>query len=91
VRNFVVLFPVSIVAEYYFEYACVIGFIWNESGMFGLMYDLELLDGGIVAWELDVWDKGGGYGMRNMKWCEIGIIPWVSWGVSWWCVVYILR
>jgi len=67
VRNFIVLFPVSIVAEYYFEYACVIGFVWNESGMFGLMYGLELLDGGIVAWELDVWDKGGGYGMRNMK------------------------
>ena len=66
-RNFIVLFPVSVVAEYYFEYACVIGFVWNGSGMFGLMYGLELLDGGIEAWELDVWDRGGGYGMRNMK------------------------
>lgn len=66
-QNFIFLFLVSVVAEYYCEYACVIGFVWNESSMFGLMYGLELLDGGTVAWELDVWDKGGGYGMRDMK------------------------
>jgi len=49
------------------EHAWVIWIVWTESSMLGLIYGMELLDGGIVAWELDVWDKSGGYGMRNMK------------------------
>jgi len=34
--------------------------------MFGLIYGMILLVDGVVMWELDVWDKSGGYGMRNM-------------------------
>jgi len=62
-----ILFPITVVVVYYCEYAWVIGLVWNGSGMIGLMYGLELLDGGNVAWELDGWNKGGGYGMRDMK------------------------
>ena len=62
-------------AEYYCEYACVIGFVWNESSMFGLMYGLEMLDGGIVAWELDAWDKGDGWYERH----EIGMSSGGTW------------
>ena len=53
--------------ECYYEYACVIEVVWNESGMIGLRYGLKLLDGVNVAWELDVWNKAGGYGIRDMK------------------------
>ena len=60
-------FPVSVVAGCYHEHACVIWFVWTESGMLGLIYGMELLVGGVVAWELDVWDKSCGYGMRNMN------------------------
>jgi len=28
---------------------------------------MKLLVGGVLAWELDVWNKNGGYGMRNMN------------------------
>jgi len=34
--------------------------------MFGLIYGMILLAGGVVTWELDAWDKSGGYGMMNM-------------------------
>jgi len=32
-----------------------------------LIYGIKLLVGGVVAWELDAWDKSDGYGMRNMN------------------------
>jgi len=35
--------------------------------MLGLIYGMELLVGGVVAWKLNVCDKSGGYGMRNMN------------------------
>jgi len=35
-------------------------YAWSDYGM-------ELLVGGVLAWELDVWDKSGGYGIRNMN------------------------
>ena len=35
--------------------------------MFCMSYGMELLNGGLVKWKLDVWDESGGYGMRNMK------------------------
>jgi len=49
------------------EKACVTWLIWTESGMLGLIYGMELLVGGVVAWKLNVCDKSGGYGMRNMN------------------------
>jgi len=54
-------------ARYSYEYVLVIWMVWTESSMLGLIYGMELLDGDIVAWELDVGDKSGGYGLRNMK------------------------
>ena len=77
--------------EYYYEHTCVIGFVWNESGVLTLIYGLELLDGGIVAWELDVWDKGVGYGVRDMKlvWDRRNSMSLVR--RSHGCVVYIIK
>ena len=51
----------------YHEHACVIWFVWTASGMLELIYGMELLVGCVVAWELDVYDKSGGYSMRNMN------------------------
>ena len=44
------------------------------------MENMTCLVGWELAWELDVQDKGGGYGMKHDYDGEIGVIPWVSWG-----------
>jgi len=40
--------------------------ICSGMGTFGMSYGMELLNKGLVQWELDVWDESGGYGIRNM-------------------------
>ena len=46
------------------------------------MENMTCLVGWELAWELDVQDKGGGYGMKHDYDGEIGVIPWVLWGDS---------
>jgi len=41
--------------------------MWTVVGMWH-EYQMEfLVVGWELTWDLDVWDKSGGYGMRNMK------------------------
>jgi len=50
------------------SWICMVAwFVCTGIGMFGMSYGIELLNSGMVKWELDVWSKNGGYGMRNMK------------------------
>jgi len=49
----------SVMAGYFHEHAWIIWNVLTESSMLGLIYSLEMLDDGIEAWELDVWDKCG--------------------------------
>jgi len=46
-------------AGYFHGHAWIIWTVLAENSMLGLIYSLEMLNGGIEAWELDVWDKCG--------------------------------
>ena len=47
----------SVMAGYFHGHAWIIWTVLAENSMLGLIYSLEMLNGGIEAWELDVWDK----------------------------------
>jgi len=52
----------------YMSWICMVTWsICTKIGMFGMSYGMELLVGGVITWELGVWDKSGDYGMRNMN------------------------
>ena len=43
----------------------VVWFPWTKSRMLAWAIHELWLVGWELAWELDVWDKGGGYGMKH--------------------------